>query len=163
MWYEDGSPGKTRPFPLTEMQRSILRKQLDGLLITISLAACLTPAYAGAPEQVSIQTLFAQSPSYQSHQVTLQGTTRDLQVIPPMPALGKKCPMLYGRATFTLDDGTGSLPVEVQGSCLRPQAVDALPQNGDMVQITAMIYLLNSDLPVRLLAQATEIRILDPK
>ncbi len=145
------------------MVRSILRRLLDGLLEIISLAVCLTPAYAGAPEQVSIQTLFAQSPSYQSHQVTLQGTTRDLQVIPPMPAPGKKCPMLYGRATFTLDDGTGSLPVQLEGSCLRPQAVDALPQNGDMVLITAVIYIVNNDLPVRLLAQATEIRILDPK
>jgi hypothetical protein len=129
-------------------------------LFPLILAVCWTPGYAGEPEQVSIQIVFAQASSYESHLVTLQGVVSDLRVTPPIPAPGLKCPLLYGQATFTLDDGTGSLPVGVLGACLRPEAAVALPKNGDMVRMTAFIHLLNRDVPVRLFAQATTMMIL---
>lgn len=133
------------------------------LLFPIIIVACWNAGYAGEPEQVSIQTVVAQAPSsYESHLVTLQGVVSDLRVTPPIPALGLKCPLLYGQATFTLDDGTGSLPVGVLGACLRPQAVAALPNHGDVIRITAVIHLLNRDLPVRLFALATTMTIVDP-
>ncbi len=132
-------------------------------LFPIVLVACWTTGYAGEPEQVSIHTVFTQAPSYEGHLVTLQGVVSDLQVMAPIPAPGLKCPLLYGQATFTLDDGTGSLPVGVLGACLRPQAVAALPYNGARVRITVFIHLLNRDLPVRLFALATTMTVLDPQ
>ena len=142
------------------MPRSVSTRRLSQvLLLTIVLTTCMTAWYAGTLEQVSIQTLLAQAPSYDLHIVTLQGVTRDLQVLPPVPF--KKC-SLSGRATFTLDDGTGSLLVEVLGNC-SPQALDTLPKDGDVVRMTATIHLLNTDLPVRVQAVADAIQILDPK
>ena len=130
-------------------------------LLTIVLTTSMTAVYAGAPEQVSIQTLLShQAASYQRRLVTLQGVVRDIEITPPLRAL--KCRLLYGQATFMLDDGVDSLPVEVFGSCA-PQAIDALPKNGDVVLVTALIQVLTTDTSVRVLAQATEIRILDPK
>jgi hypothetical protein len=129
---------------------------------TAILLTFWTFSYAGAPEQVSIQTLLAQAPSYESHQVTLQGVVSDLEVQPPVPTPGK-CRIVYGQATFTLEDGTGSLPVEVQGNCGRPLPDGVLPQNGNMVRLTAHIHLLNRDLPSRLRAMAATITILNLK
>lgn len=147
---------KTKP-------RTIWNRRVRSLLVlTIILTTWWTSGYAGDPEQVSIQTVFAQAPSYESHLVTLRGVVSDLQVMPPIPALGLKCPLLYGRATFTLDDGTGSLPVGVLGACMRPHAAAALPHDGNMVVITAFIHVLNRDLPVRVFAMATAITILNP-
>lgn len=146
-------------------------KQLPhSLLFTLVLVSCWHTGYAGDPELVTIQTIAAQATSYESHLVTLQGVVRDLQVISPGPPramkrMGGTCPLvwIYGRATFTIEDGTGSIPVEVQGSCLHEQAVAALPHNGDLVRMTAIIHLLNRDLPVRLQAHATTMTILDAK
>jgi hypothetical protein len=70
--------------------------------------------------------------------------------------------MLYGQATFIVDDGTGSLPMYVLPSCL-PQAGAALPKDGDVVSVRAVIFVLGTELPVRVRAQATDIRILDSK
>lgn len=70
---------------------------------------------------------------------------------------------MYGQATFTLVDGTGSLLVEMQGNCGRPLPDGVLPQNGDIVRLTAHIHLLNRDLPGRLRAMGTTITILDLK
>ena len=131
---------------------------------TIGTAILLTSwtfSYAGAPEEVSIQTLMAQAPSYESHLVTLQGVVSDLEVRSPVQS--RRCLLIYGQATFTLEDGTGSIPVEVQGNCGRPLPDGVLPKNGDMVRLTAHIHLLNRDLPVRLRAKATTITILDLK
>lgn len=118
--------------------------------------------YAGTPEQVSIHTLSTQGPSFQLHTVTLQGVISDIQFLPPSP--GGKCRLVYGRATFVLDDGTGSLPVEMLGTCyLPPPPTYMPPKNGDVVKVTAVIHLLNSDLPARLRARATHVEILDSK
>lgn len=148
------------------MPRNSWNRRVKGvLLLTIVLITCITAVYAGTPEQVSIQTLLAQAPSHHLHVVTLQGVTRGIEITPPFPFTafsGEVGCVLYGRATFILEDGTGSLPVVVLGSC-SPQAVDTLPKDGDVVRMTAMIHVLTTDLPVRVQAQATEIRILDSK
>jgi len=129
---------------------------------TIGTAILLTfgsLSYAGTPEQVSIQMIVAEGSSIQRHQVTLQGVVTDLQAL---PGPSRNCMLTYGQATFTLDDGTGILPVEVIGRCWRQPS--PLPKNGDEVRLTAIIQVLNTDLPLRLLAQTTShITILDPK
>lgn len=151
------------PAELKTKPRTIWNRRVRGLLVlTIIVTTWWTAGYAGEPEQVSIQTVIVQAPSYESHLVTLQGVVSDLQVTPLIPAPGWKCPLLYGHATFTLDDGTSSLPVSVLGACLRPQAAAALPHDGNIEVITAFIHVLNRDLPVRVSAIATAITILNP-
>jgi hypothetical protein len=132
-------------------------------LFTIIIAACWTASYAGDPPQVSVQTIYAQAPSYESHMATVQGVVSELHINSPIQAPGFKCVVPSGQATFVLDDGTGSLPIEVLGSCLPQKTINALPQNGDLVRVIAVIHLLNTDLPARLRGVAASIQILDPK
>jgi hypothetical protein len=140
------------------------KRRVSGFcLLTVCLTVSMSPVYAGTPEHVSIQTLLSpQAASYQRHLVTLQGVAREIEITPPyrLPKCGR---LLYGQATFMLDDATGSLPVDVFGSCLGPQAIDALPQNGNLVRVTAVIQVLTTDPPRRVRARVTEMQILDPK
>jgi hypothetical protein len=113
---------------------------------------------SGATEQLSIQTLLAQAPSYELQVVTLRGVIKDMQTMPPI-AMGSRCRLLYGHATFVLEDDTGSLPVGVYGSCV-PQVADFLPKDGDQVVLNAVIFTSKGEVPVRVWAQATEIRLI---
>ncbi|MBX3335282.1 MAG: OB-fold nucleic acid binding domain-containing protein, partial [Nitrospira sp.] len=105
----------------------------------------LSPAAAAEPERVSIQTLLSpQAISYQQHPVTLEGVTSAVQIAPPIigsySPRSKPC-LLYGRASFSLEDETGLLPVVVLGSC-NPAAVEALPKDGDLVRVTGLVQVL---------------------
>jgi len=111
-----------------------------------------------ATEELSIQTVLARAPSLDLHIVQLRGVVRRMEVMPPLPA-GRGC-KIYGRATFILDDETGSLPVEVLGrsGCL-PEAADLLPKEGDRILLTAQIRLSKDQLPVKVWAQASEFQL----
>jgi len=123
----------------------------------------LNPANAAEPERVSIQTLLSpQATSYQQHLVTLEGVTSALHIIQPI--LGSYSPrskpcLLYGRASFVLEDETGSLLVLVLGSC-NPGAVEALPKDGDRVRVTGVVQVLKSEAPRNVRVQASAIQIL---
>lgn len=124
-------------------------------LLTASLFFC--PADAAEPERVAIQMLLSpQATSYQQRLVMLEGVVHALQTEPPFPG---RC-LLHGRATFVLEDETGSLPVEILGSC-KPSAVEALPKDGDRVRITGIVQVLKSAAPRDVRVQATQIQILE--
>ena len=127
------------------------------LLLVFVLSACIRST-SGATEQLSIQSLLAQAPSYELHIVTLRGVIKDMQAMSPIP-LGSKCRLLYGHATFVLEDDTGSLPVGVFGSCV-PQAAASLPKEGDQVVLNAVIFISKGEVPVRVWGHATEIRLI---
>lgn len=133
------------------------RKLCSLLLLVFVLSECIWST-SGATEQLSIQTLLAQAPSYELHVVALRGVIKDMQAMPPIP-IGNKCRLLYGHATFVLEDDTGSLPVGVFGSCL-PQAAVSLPKDGDQVVLNAVIFTSKGEVPVRVWGQATEIRLI---
>ncbi|MHC9063424.1 OB-fold nucleic acid binding domain-containing protein [Nitrospira sp. CMX1] len=136
------------------MMRSLL---IGGILFTPTMAD------AGEPEYVSIQTLLLpQAASYQQHMVTVQGVASNIEIIPETsPRTSKKrCVLVYGRATFTLDDETGSLPIEVLGSC-SPIAMDMLPREGETVRLTGTVHVLKSDYPRHVIVQAATIQILN--
>ena len=135
------------------MMRSLL---IGGILFTPTLAD------AGEPESVSIQTLLSpQAASYQRHMVTVQGVASNVEILPETsPSTRRKpCLLVYGRATFTLNDETGSLPVEVLGSC-GPQALEMLPREGETVRLTGTVHVLKSDYPRHVIVQAATIQIL---
>jgi hypothetical protein len=129
-------------------------------LLIMFLVAGSTVSYAGDSPLVSIQTIYAQAPSYESHLATVQGVVSEL-LISAVQAPRYKCVIPSGQATFVIDDGTGSLVIEVWGSCSPQQTISALPKNGDSVRVTATIHLQNRDLPVRLRGVADSIQILD--
>jgi hypothetical protein len=117
----------------------------------------LSPADAADPEQVSIQKLLSlQASSYQQHLVLIEGAVSALQAELP---LAGRC-LLYGRASFVLDDETGSLPVMVLGSC-NPGAAEALPKDGDRVRVTGIVQVLKAEAPRNVRVQATQIQILE--
>lgn len=124
------------------------------------VALLLSPADAIEPEQVSIQKLLSpQATSYQQQLVTLEGVTSQLQLLPPASGV-KKCPILYGRATFMLEDETDSLLIEVLGGC-KPSAVEVLPKNGDLVRVTGIVHVLKSEAPRNVRVVTTQIQILE--
>ncbi len=132
------------------------------LLLAIVLPSHMSIVYAGDPELISIQNLLAQAPSYHLRSVMLEGIARDVQVMPTTPQrFPRGTCVTYGRATFSLDDGTTILPVEVMGSC-SPRAAEMLPKDGDRVRLTAIIQLLTTNLPVQVRAQSAEIVVIDP-
>ena len=134
-------------------------------LLTLSFLLGVSSVSAGDPEQVSVQTLFSPRVlSYQQHAVTVEGVIQNLQVFSPFDRTnGRSAPakcLLYGRATFLLEDETGIIPVEVLGSC-HPRVVDLLPHNGDHVRITGLVQVLKSEAPRHVQIQAMTIQILE--
>lgn len=136
------------------VRRSRLRSV--SLLVFVLSASVLSTSRATEP--LSIQTLLTQAPSYELQVVTLRGVIKDMQAMPPIP-MGSRCRLLYGHATFVLEDDTGSLPVGVYGSCV-PQAAASLPKDGNQVVLNAVIFTSKGEVPVRVWAQATEIRLI---
>lgn len=123
------------------------------------ISLLVSPADATEPEQVSIQTLLSpQATSYQEHLVTLQGVISALQILPPTVGTSK-CRILYGQATFLLEDETGSLMIEVLGGC-KPGTVEILPQNRDRVRVTGRVHVRKADAPRDVRVRATQIQIL---
>jgi hypothetical protein len=126
----------------------------------IVAALLLSPAHAAEPERVSIQKLLSpQATSYQQQLVTLEGVTSQLQLLPPASGV-KKCPILYGRATFMLETETDSLPIEVLGGC-KPSAVEVLPKDGDLVRVNGIVHVLKSEAPRNVRVVTTQIQILE--
>lgn len=77
---------------------------LCGLIVSVSLA--------GGP--VSIGTILNELDAYQSQTVTIQGTVRQVHRLPPFIAHGG---LLLTPCTFVLDDGTGTIEVQVARNC----------------------------------------------
>ena len=71
-------------------------------------------ALAGEP--VAIGTLLSSTSYYDQQTVTIQGIARQVEVFPPLTA-PRGCRLLYGAYIFTLDDDTGAIQVNVNGSC----------------------------------------------
>ena len=94
-----------------------------------------------AAERVTVEQLGKYHLSYHLHSVVLVGHVHNMHVPPPIPMVGSRrtpCKILYGKSQFELVDETGTVPVETLGSC-SPAAVN-LPQNGDIIELTAQIH-----------------------
>lgn len=142
------------------MSQSVIRTIVTWSLLGLGASLLLSLAHAAEPEQVPIQKLLSpQVTSYQQHLVTLEGVTSQLQVLPP--SIGaKNCSAIYGRASFVLEDETGSMPIDVLGACT-PRAVEALPKDGNRIRITGLVHALKSEAPRNVRVQATVIQILE--
>ena len=105
------------------------------------LASLLWLSPSLAAERVTVEQLHKYHTSYHLHSVVLVGHVRNMHVLPPVPMVGSRrtpCKLLYDKSQFELVDETGTVPVETLGSC-SPAAVN-LPQNGDVIELTAQIH-----------------------
>jgi hypothetical protein len=67
-------------------------------------------------ETVLIRTVLEGATSLQGHAVTVMGKARDVEKWPPLPG-GRSCRIVYDSYIFTVEDESGSIRVEVMGSC----------------------------------------------
>jgi len=98
-----------------------------------------------AAERLTVGQLQKYHESYQMHAVTLVGRVQSMQVLAPIETSNKSkhCSSLYGIAQFELVDDTGTLQAEIVGSCA--SAAMKLPDNGDVIELTAKIQLVSSE------------------
>lgn len=93
-------------------------------------------------EPVLIRTLLDAALSYQAHNVAVIGRVTDVEKWPPMPA-GTTCRIRYDSYVFKVEDESGSIRVEAQGTC-RVQGVVEPLLAGDRVRIEGIFLQLLS-------------------
>jgi DNA/RNA endonuclease YhcR with UshA esterase domain len=118
--------------------------------VRVGLLAVLLVVTTEAWGQMSIESLRSSVDSSNLKLVTLQGVvhlSRSRQ-----NELGGKC----GRATFTLQDDTGSIDVAIR----RSNRLNEPLREGDRVQVTAQIEVFRDreNIPVRVCVEATAIQ-----
>lgn len=118
--------------------------------VRVGLLAVLLVVTTEAWGQMSIESLRSSVDSSNLKLVTLQGVvhlSRSRQ-----NELGGKC----GRATFTLQDDTGSIDVAIR----RSNRLNEPLREGDRVQVTAQIEVFRDreNIPVRICVKATAIQ-----
>jgi hypothetical protein len=92
-------------------------------------------------ELVGIGSLLSNPQSYQLHNVILHGAVKHLRRNPPR-FIGK-CGVVYDSFTFTLEDETGSIEVDVRGHCSiapPPSPLSLLVSEGEIIDVQAYIY-----------------------
>ena len=105
------------------------------LVIAAILFAFGDPVLADEP--VPIGEVVADPDAYHFRIVSMQGTVRKVQALPPYaPGSDTIC---YGAYTFTLEDDTGSLEVDVLGICGKPTLRKPDVGEGDVILLNAQI------------------------
>lgn len=120
---------------------SVLSVSMLGLLFFALVHASGFPgtvsSFASTPEPILIRTLLDGATSYQGHSVVVSGVAKEIEKWPPLPA--GKCGILYDSYIFTVEDESGSIRVEVFGTC-RVQGVVELAQEGDQVLVEGVLF-----------------------
>jgi hypothetical protein len=120
------------------------------VLAIVLLAGLLTgsPIFSEAQsttEPIMIKTLLAEATSYQGHEIAVVGIAKDVEERPPMRACDKRV-LRYGDYVFNLKDESGSILVEVMGTCGNQGGVK-IARDGDRVLVKGVfIQLLSGNL-----------------
>ena len=113
---------------------------VDMRISTLQLAfpaALLSSLLLGAESTPTIGKILADPQDYHAHLVTLKGAIRDLQEGPsPIVSENGLC---YGASYFTIQDGTGSIPIEFAGVCGRGPEGDPHLSVGNQVTVHGTI------------------------
>jgi len=96
----------------------------------------LALSLSSAEPTLSLGSLLGSATSYQAHVVTVRGTAKEIQRLPAFFG-GGKCGMVHDSYLFTLEDGTGSVRVEVFGVCRMAGAI-APVADGEEVQLQGL-------------------------
>jgi hypothetical protein len=93
--------------------------------------------FAAADEPVPIGEVVADPDVYHFRLIPLQGTVRQVTQLPPYaPSPDTTC---YGAYTFTLEDESGSMEVEVLGICGKPLLRKPEVGDGERILLIAQI------------------------
>jgi len=120
------------------------------VLAIVLLAGLLTgsPSFSEAQsitEPIMIKTLLADATSYQGHDIAVVGIAKDVEERPPMPAC--KHVLRFGDYVFDLKDESGSIRVEVMGTCGNQRGGVKIVRYGDRVLVKGVfIQLLSGNL-----------------
>ncbi|HWF60877.1 MAG TPA: hypothetical protein VN666_11295 [Nitrospira sp.] len=107
------------------------------IVVLLTLIGANTPILVWAEESASIQQILEEPRIYHLRHVTLQGTVRDVQPLPPYTVPnGDHC---YGAYLFRLEEDAATIPIAVLGICGRPIVRDPEIEDGDRVEISATI------------------------
>lgn len=128
--------------PPRDGRHSILSVCMLGLLVFALVHASVFPGTVSSSpsspvEPVPIRTLLDGATSYQGHSVAVSGVAKEIEKWPPVPA--GKCGILYDSYIFTVEDESGSIRVEVFGTC-HVQGVVELAQDGDRVLVEGVLF-----------------------
>ena len=122
-------------------RHAVLSVRRLGLLVFVMVHASVFPgtgsSFASTTEPIPIRTLLDGATSYQGHSVTVSGVAKEIEKWPPVPA--GKCGILYDSYIFTVEDESGSIRVEVFGTC-HVQGVVELAQDGDRVLVEGVLF-----------------------
>ena len=113
-------------------------RTLVGLLAIFWLGWSVVGSFcASAAEPITIREIVDEPASFHLKQVTLRGTVRNVTPLDPykLPA-GTTC---YGAYLFYLEDETSSINVAVFGLCGVPTVKDPDVEDGQRVELIAMI------------------------
>ena len=105
------------------------------------LVLCGLGVVAFAQEVVSIGSVLADTQSYHLKDVVLRGKARNIVELSPYRTGIMLC---WGTYTFTLEDGTGSIGVSVQGPCtmniMDPNVKPDQVTDGEEVTVQGLIF-----------------------
>lgn len=122
------------------------------LILSFLYLGTISPVLSAEP--TSIAKLFS-FPEYHLHSVTLQGTVKHVRPVPPH--LGRLC-LIQGSYRFTLEDPTGSIEVEVPGTCSPFSSAVAVTE-GEHIVLDALIHRFIRDADALLVVRAEAQRI----
>ena len=124
----------------------------------LSILLCSLSVYLSqASDLVPIGTILSSAESYHLRAVTLQGRARKVQTIEPYMDLDG-C-IQRDSYTFLLEDGTGSIEVDVRGPCASPSGTLISVSDGDRVVVDALIHAFTKEDSNRVMVRAVAQRI----
>jgi hypothetical protein len=107
------------------------------VLLVAALGAMAMAGFAAADEPVPIGEVVADPDAYHFRLIALQGTVRQVTPLPPYaPGPDTAC---YGAYTFVLEDGTGSMEINVLGICGKPVLRKPEVGEGETILLVAQI------------------------
>jgi hypothetical protein len=131
-------------------------------VLVVAVTLCLAVmADLGADEPTPIRTLLDAASSHNTHTITTQGIVKEMKGFPPV--VTKLCRAVYDSYTFTLEDESGSIAVEVFGACGASGEI-AQPSNGQRVLVTGTFLVgssRNERIPI-IYTNATSVMPLSP-
>jgi hypothetical protein len=111
------------------------------LVASLAVPETLSSSARSTTEPVLIRTLLDAATSYHAHNVAVIGIAKDIEKWPPMP--GGKCGIRYDSYVIKVEDETGSIRVEAEGTC-RVQGLVEPVQEGDRVLVEGIFIQLQS-------------------
>lgn len=115
-----------------------MRKLLTLCILNLALSVSVSLA----TESTTIATILANLDTYQLQNVNLRGTITQIHSLPPY--VGRLGP-IYGACTFLLNDGTGTIEVQVERNCVTSELETSSSQK-HVLEVSGRVQVLTREL-----------------